>query len=206
MVVYIHLLENILSQTNKTQGTYSIPQNAVDWCCHLLNKGTILTLAVWLSVWPLSDSADRSQKVEILFSHYSLWASNQRSYFMKDLRYLWWKTFQFLTVCFSSSLCSRSLLQFPPRVHFPLKWYLKITGLLSVINNVHHRGNQTNKLTIKQNTLSVHEQCSGRHLTACWQDSQSWGECDPFPAPQSLKPFKLLYHWSAKTAHLAWSS
>ncbi len=51
-----------------------------------------------------------------------------------------------------------------------------------------------------------HEQCSERHLTACWHDSLSWGLHDPFPAWRSLKPFKLLYYWTAKTQHVEWSS
>lgn len=68
----------------------------------------------------------------------------------------------------------------------------------------HHAGNPTKIPAMhlkKEKEISMRN--VHRHLTACWHDSLSWGQRDPFPAWRSVKLFKLLYYWTANMPHVA---
>lgn len=55
---------------------------------------------------------------------------------------------------------------------------------------MHHAGKLIKKIPMLWNKRCTRN--GHKHLTACWHDSLSWGQRDPFSAWRSLKPSKLL--------------
>lgn len=83
-------------------------------------------------------------------------------------------------------------LHFFPRVHLLTgKWYL---------NNVHCAHRNTHK---KVKSCAHKQRSASCHAPS---DSRAEDTVIPFSAWWPVKLFKLLYYWTAKTPHIAWSS